>query len=241
MPLWYILHVTPESEKSPLQIANELHESGDFETSEPDLMSGRFINTSGDIEEHEVLPEEIPEGALNQTTTEFTGPGWDGVYVYKNIQFYDTPVEERPKTATEFFNGFIGDDVADCFRCVHHDESGNRVYEYYQQYYKDVIVKIQESHFSYSDGAITWAVCYYLPIKDFDVTPKFNKWVAYEIFKSFMKLENYYEDRCELQIVCVPEGDSFAPRLVYEVKKGYDGLVIDACSGRVLYRTSYDW
>ena len=241
MPLWYILHVTPESEKSPLQIANELHESGDFAVSEPDLVSCPFINTSGDIEEHEVLPEEIPEGALNQTTTEFTGPGWDGVYVYKNIQFYDTPVEERPKTATEFFNGFIGEGIADCFRCFQHRENGNLVDEYYQQYYKDVIVKIHTSHFSYYDGAITWAVCYYLPIKDFDVTPKFDKWVAYEIFKSFMKLENYYEDRCELQIVCVPEGDSFGPRLAYEVKKGYDGLVIDARSGRALYRTSYDW
>jgi hypothetical protein len=102
-------------------------------------------------------------------------------------------------------------------------------------------VKIPESYFAYADGAVSWAVCYYLPIKDFDITQKFDKWVAYEIFKSFMKLENYYEDRCELQIVCVPEGDSYGPRLVYEVKKGYNGLVIDACSGRVLYRTSYDW
>lgn len=49
------------------------------------------------------------------------------------------------------------------------------------------------------------------------------------------------EDRCELQIVCVPEGDSYGPRLAYEVKNGYEGLVIDARSGRALYRTSYDW
>jgi hypothetical protein len=241
MPLWYTLHVTPESEKSPLQIANELYESGDFEASAPDLVSCPFIYTSGDIEEHEVLPEEIPEGALNQTTTEFSGPGWDGVYVYKNIHFDDTPVEERPKTVTEFFNRFIGEGLADCFRCFQHNENGNREDGYYQQYYKDVIVKIKESYFAFSDGAMTRAICYYLPLKDFDVAPKFDKWVAYEIFKSFMKLENYYEDRCELQIVCVPEGESYGPRLVYEVKKGYEGLVIDACSGRVLYRTSYDW
>lgn len=240
MPLWYILHVTPESEKSPLQIANELYESGDFEASEPDLVFCPFINTSGDIEEHEVLPEEIPEGALNQTTTEFTGPVRDDVYV-KNIHFDDTPVEERPKTATEFFNRFIGNGVADCFRRFQHNEDGGWKSEYYQQYYKDVIVKDYTSYFAYSDGTMTWAVCHYLPIKDFDVTPKFDKWVAYEIFKSFMKLENYYEDRCELQIVCVPEGESYGPRLAYEVKKGYNGLVIDACSGRVLYRTSYDW
>ena len=47
--------------------------------------------------------------------------------------------------------------------------------------------------------------------------------------------------RTDPVIPCVPEGDSYGPRLVYEVKKGYNGLVIDACSGRVLYRTSYDW
>ena len=166
-------------------------------------------------------------------------PGFDGVY--KNIHFSDSTVEKRPNTANEFFNKYIGKGVADCFKCIQHDESDGWGFEYYQQYYKDVIVKIKESYFSIGDGTIQWAVCYYQPIKDFDVTPKFNKWVAYEIFKSFMKLENYYEDRCELQIVCVPEGDSYGPRLAYEVKNGYEGLVIDARSGRALYRTSYDW
>ena len=240
MPLWYILYVTPETEKSPLECANIIYESGEFEYSQADLMNAPFINTSGDIEEHEVSPEEIPEGALNQTTTEFTEPVWEN-YVFKNIDFNDTPVEERPKTVTEFYDTYIGKGLADCFKCTQHAEYDNTIHEYYQQYYKDVIVKIRESSFYFLDGAMTWAVCYYLPIKDFDVTPKFNKWVAYEIFKSFMKLENYYEDRCELQIVCVPEGDSYGPRLAYEVKNGYEGLVIDARSGRALYRTSYDW
>ena len=242
MPLWYILYVTPESEKGPLECANLIYESGEFEYSQADLTSAPFINTSGDIEEHEVSPEEIPEGALNQTTTEFTGPVWKDVL--SDVWFDDTPVEERPKTAAEFFNTFIGEGVADCFKCIQHNENSEKEgwgSEYYQQYYKDVIVKIQESYFGYADGAISRAVCYYLPIKDFDVTPKFDKWVAYEIFKSFMKLENYYEDRCELQIVSLPEGDSVGPRLVYEVKKGYMGLVIDAHTGRALYTTSYDW
>lgn len=238
-PLYYNLYVTPESEKSPLECANIFYESGEFEYSQPDLMYAPFINTSGDIEEHEVSPEEIPEGALNQTTTEFTGPVWKDVLL--NVSFDDTPVEERPKTAAEFYNRFIGEGVTDCFKCIQHNESGNWVSEYYQQYYRDVIVKITETCFFFSDGKMTRARCYYLPIKDFDVTPKFDKWVAYEIFKSFMKLENYYEDRCELQIVSLPEGDSVGPRLVYEVKKGYTGLVIDARSGRALYRTSYDW
>ena len=37
LPLWYILSVTLESKKSPLQIANELYETGDFVASAPDL------------------------------------------------------------------------------------------------------------------------------------------------------------------------------------------------------------
>ena len=40
MPLWYTLTVTPESEKSPLECANELWESGEFAASEPDLAGG---------------------------------------------------------------------------------------------------------------------------------------------------------------------------------------------------------
>ena len=39
MPLWYILAVTLESEKSPLECANELYESGHFASSVPDLVS----------------------------------------------------------------------------------------------------------------------------------------------------------------------------------------------------------
>ena len=39
MPLWYILHVTPESEKSPLKCANEIFESGEFASAVPDLSS----------------------------------------------------------------------------------------------------------------------------------------------------------------------------------------------------------
>ena len=37
MPLWYILSLTLDSEKSPLECANELYESGDFVASVPDL------------------------------------------------------------------------------------------------------------------------------------------------------------------------------------------------------------
>ncbi len=39
---WYILAVTPESEKSPLEIANELFESGNFAASVPELADGSY-------------------------------------------------------------------------------------------------------------------------------------------------------------------------------------------------------
>ena len=45
MPLWYILSVTPDSGKSPLECANELYESGVFAASVPDLAA------NGDITE----------------------------------------------------------------------------------------------------------------------------------------------------------------------------------------------
>ena len=38
LELWYVLSVTPETEKDPLQVANELYETGLFAESEPDLV-----------------------------------------------------------------------------------------------------------------------------------------------------------------------------------------------------------
>ena len=43
LPLWYILHVTPDSDKSPLECANELYESGFFASSVPDFASDNVI------------------------------------------------------------------------------------------------------------------------------------------------------------------------------------------------------
>ena len=43
MPLWYVLSITPGSEKSSVQCANELYESGDFAHSEPDFASNTDI------------------------------------------------------------------------------------------------------------------------------------------------------------------------------------------------------
>jgi hypothetical protein len=42
MPLWYIISITPNSEKNTLECANELFESGTVESSAPDLAS--FMN-----------------------------------------------------------------------------------------------------------------------------------------------------------------------------------------------------
>ena len=46
MPLWYILHINPESEKSPLECANEIYESGDFAESVPDFAGSIVLDTA---------------------------------------------------------------------------------------------------------------------------------------------------------------------------------------------------
>ena len=46
MPLWYILHVNLETEKSPLECANELYESGDFAESVPDFAGSIVLDTA---------------------------------------------------------------------------------------------------------------------------------------------------------------------------------------------------
>jgi hypothetical protein len=46
MLLWYILHVNPETEKSPLECANELYESGDFAESVPDFAGSIDLDTA---------------------------------------------------------------------------------------------------------------------------------------------------------------------------------------------------
>lgn len=44
MPLWYVLYVTPDSDKSPLECANEIFESGDFSAAVPDLAGNAGLN-----------------------------------------------------------------------------------------------------------------------------------------------------------------------------------------------------
>ena len=214
-------------------------------------------------EEEEALSNKIPEGALNQTATEFTGQEWfmANVHLYNQdytlegnlkvkrdalgniseVWFGEAPAEERPKTVAEFINRFFGEGIADGLKCIQHIEFMTDVHEYYQQYYKGVFVRTDPFCIGFRDGLMLFGDSDYLPIKDFDVTPQFSKQVAIEIFKSFKKLDNYTENRCQLQIVRVPQGDSFGPRLAYEVRNGLEGLLIDAVTGRALCTTSYDW
>lgn len=49
LPLWYILHVTPDSDKSPLECANELYESGYFASSVPDLAANSLLTSVRNI------------------------------------------------------------------------------------------------------------------------------------------------------------------------------------------------
>ena len=44
MPLWYVLYVTPDSDKSPLECANVLFESGDFSAAVPYLADSVGLN-----------------------------------------------------------------------------------------------------------------------------------------------------------------------------------------------------
>ena len=44
MPLWYVLYVTPDSDKSPLECANVLFESGDFSAAVPGLADSVGLN-----------------------------------------------------------------------------------------------------------------------------------------------------------------------------------------------------
>lgn len=44
MPLWYVLSITPETGKSPLEIANTLWESEKFAASEPDFASDMLLD-----------------------------------------------------------------------------------------------------------------------------------------------------------------------------------------------------
>ena len=88
MPLWYILSVTLESEKSPLECANEIFESGDFATSVPDLASIASIEiestvpnittlTTGesseiyDLQGRRIQPEALHKGIYIQNGKKF--------------------------------------------------------------------------------------------------------------------------------------------------------------------------
>lgn len=64
LPLWYVMAITPDSEKNSVECANELYESGDFASAVADFAPG--ANTGPDIE---VIETTIP----SVTTTTILG------------------------------------------------------------------------------------------------------------------------------------------------------------------------
>lgn len=52
-PLWYTLALTPDSERSPLECANELYESGFFVASAPDLYTNNLICSNDPMFNHQ--------------------------------------------------------------------------------------------------------------------------------------------------------------------------------------------
>ena len=61
-PLWYTLSITPDSEKSSVECANELYETGNFASSMPDFVSDDLLDKTTSI-----------PGITSATTTESTG------------------------------------------------------------------------------------------------------------------------------------------------------------------------
>lgn len=83
MPLWYVLSITPDSEKSSVQCANELYESGDFAHSEPDFASNTIIMNVRNILPTEST-EEYPE-TYDLQGRRLKGKPAKGLYI-KNCQ-----------------------------------------------------------------------------------------------------------------------------------------------------------
>lgn len=85
MPVWFILSVTQDSEKKPLECANELWESGEFASSAPDLVLANMmdeaeirVNTTATKKE----PSEIYDLQGRKTASEPTR----GIYIQEGCK-----------------------------------------------------------------------------------------------------------------------------------------------------------
>ena len=82
MPLWYVLSVTPESEKSCLACANELYESGDFASSSPDFVpsdSDALVYTT--VRNITTIPTEKSTDIYDLQGRRLTGKPTKGLYI----------------------------------------------------------------------------------------------------------------------------------------------------------------
>ena len=78
MPLWYILSLTLDSDKGPIECANELWESGNFASSVPDLAGGYIPDAVKSIT---IAPTEVSCGIYDLQGRPLTGKPTKGVYI----------------------------------------------------------------------------------------------------------------------------------------------------------------
>ena len=74
-----ILHINPESEKSPLECANEIYESGDFAESLPDFAGSIVRDTS--IRNITSASPEVSSDLFDLLGRRLTGKPTKGIYI----------------------------------------------------------------------------------------------------------------------------------------------------------------
>jgi len=81
MPLWFILSVTPDSGKSPLECANELYESGVFAASAPDFAANGLIDETTNVRNIPTATTAESTEMYNLQGRRLAQPPTKGIYV----------------------------------------------------------------------------------------------------------------------------------------------------------------
>ena len=81
LPLWYSLNVTLETKKSPMECANELYESGDFSSSQPDLAGGIGIADTEGVKSAVKAPTKDSSEIIDLQGRSVTGTPRPGIYI----------------------------------------------------------------------------------------------------------------------------------------------------------------
>ena len=89
MPLWYILSLTLESEKSPLECANELWETGDFAASEPSFVAVNLLDDETTIRSITFPTTEKGSEIYDLSGRRLTGKPTHGIYIGNGKKFID--------------------------------------------------------------------------------------------------------------------------------------------------------